>query len=136
MSATSHGTRAAAAATLLVLAGVAIGIVIGRGLPAPAPVVASALTIESLAERIDLSSEEQDRLRTLLDSLHEGVVAAASEGPEALQAATEAAHRRIEASLAPEARAEFRLWLQESRDHMMARIHADMMGGAQPHEHP
>jgi hypothetical protein len=129
MSKTTERTRAAGAASLLLVAGVALGIVVDRLALLPAPADASAVTVESLAERIDLSSEEAARLRALLDSLHADVMAAAGEGSEALRAATETAHERIEGSLDPEVRQDFRAWLQEHREHMMRRMRAEMMGG-------
>ncbi len=129
MKKTSEKARAAGAGALLLLAGVALGILVDRTLLAPPSADASALTVESLAEHIDLSGEEAARLRTLLDSLHTGVMAAAAEGPEALRAATQAAHRRIEESLDPGVRPEFRGWLEQHRRHMMRRMHADMTGG-------
>ncbi len=120
--------RAAGAGALLVVAGMALGIVVDRALLTPPPADAGALTVESLADHIDLSPAEAARLRTLLDSLHTGVMAAAAEGPEALRAATQAAHRRIEESLDPGVRPEFRGWLEQHRRHMMRRMHADMTG--------
>jgi hypothetical protein len=118
----SERLRAAAAATLLLVAGMAIGIVVDRTLLVPTA-DASDLTFESLAERIELSSEEAARLRILMDSLHADVMGSAARGPEALRAATEAAHARIEASLSPDARAEFRAWLEEHRQHMVRRVY-------------
>ena len=129
MSEISERTRAAGAASLLLLAGMALGIVVDRVILTPAPADASALTVESLAERIDLSTDQAGRLRALLDSLHPGVMAAAGGGPDSLRAATEAAHRRIEAALPPGSRQEFRTWMQEHREHMMRRMHGRMMGG-------
>lgn len=128
MSKRSERARAAWTAFLLLLTGLALGIVVDRVLLTPAPADASPLTVESLADRIDLSPEDAARLRVLLDSLHGEVMAAAAEGPEALRAATEAAHGRIEASLPPGTRPAFRSWLQEHREHMMRRMHADHMG--------
>ncbi|MEX2472613.1 MAG: hypothetical protein WEA34_10555 [Gemmatimonadota bacterium] len=124
----SEKARAAGAGALLLVAGIAMGIVVDRTLLTPAPAQASALTVESLAEHIDLSAEEAARLRILLDSLHTGVMAAAAEGPEAMRAATQAAHRRIEATLDPGMRPEFRAWMQEHRRHMMRRMHREMTG--------
>jgi hypothetical protein len=130
----SDRARAAGAAALLLFTGVLVGVVLDRVFLLPAPATASPLTVESLAERIDLPLEDQVRLRALLDSLHAEVVAAAARGPAALRMEMEAAHERIEASLPPRARAEFRSWLHENRAHMMRRMHGDhvgrgMMGG-------
>jgi hypothetical protein len=124
----SARARAGGAAALLLLTGVLLGVVLDRVLLMPTPADASPLTVESLAERIDLPLEDQARLRALLDSLHAEVVAAAAKGPAALRVEMEAAHERIEASLPPEARPEFRSWLHENRAHMMRRMHGDHMG--------
>lgn len=124
----SARARAASAAALLLFTGVLLGVVVDRVFLMPAPADASPLTVESLAERIDLPPADQTRLRLLLDSLHAEVVAAAAEGPAALRAEMEAAHARIEASLPPEARPQFRSWLHENRELMMRRMHGDHMG--------
>lgn len=124
----SPRVRAAGAAALLLFTGVLLGVVLDRVFLLPTSAGANPLTVESLAERIDLPPEDQGRLRALLDSLHAEVVAAAAEGPAALRVEMEAAHARIEASLPPEARPQFRSWLHENREHMMRRRHGDHMG--------
>jgi len=124
----SPRARAAGAAALLLFTGILLGVVLDRVFLLPTPADANPLTVESLAERIDLPPEDQARLRALLDSLHAEVVAAAAEGPAALRVEMEAAHARIEASLPPEARPQFRSWLHENREHMMRRMHGDHMG--------
>jgi len=129
MSRTSERTRAAGAAALLLVAGMALGIAVDRLVLTPAPADATALTVESLASRIDLSAEDAAGLRALLDSVHADVLAAAAEGPEAVQAATRAAHRRIEASLDPGARRGFRAWMRGHREQMMRSMHRGMMDG-------
>jgi hypothetical protein len=128
MTRSSDRTRAAATAVLLVLTGAVLGIAADRALFSPAPIEAMSLTPEALAERLGLSPGEAARLGALLDSLHGDVTAAAADGPEALRAATEAAHRRIEASLPPESRPAFHSWMQEHREHMMHRMHPGAMG--------
>jgi hypothetical protein len=129
MMRTSERIRAAGAAGLLLVAGMALGIAVDRLVLTPAPADASALTVESLARRIDLSPEDAAGLRALLDSVHADVLAAAARGPQAAQAATRAAHGRIEASLDPRARQEFRAWMRGHREHMMRSMHRGMMDG-------
>jgi hypothetical protein len=83
------------------------------------PIEPMSLTASAMSERLGLSPEEGARLSVLLDSLHAQVTAAAVNGPEALRTATDAAHRRIDASLPPESRPAFHSWMQEHREHMM-----------------
>jgi hypothetical protein len=128
MTRSSDRTRAAATAVLLVLTGAVLGIAADRALFSPAPIAAASLTAEALSERLDLSAGDAARLGALLDSLHGEVTAAAADGPETLRAATEAAHRRIEASLPPDSRPAFHAWMQEHREHMMHRMHPGAMG--------
>jgi dienelactone hydrolase len=125
MTLSSERTRAAVAAALLVLTGAVLGIAADRALFSPAPIEAMPLTAEALSERLDLSAGEAARLGALLDSLHGEVTEAAADGPEAFRAATEAAHRQIEASLPPGSRPAFHAWMQEHREHMMHRMHPD-----------
>ncbi|MCA1789291.1 MAG: hypothetical protein LC667_05365 [Thioalkalivibrio sp.] len=94
--------RAAGTAFLLLVAGAALGVTADRLWVAPAQAASGmALTPDAMSARLGLSDTEAARLSTLLDSLHTTVTAAAAEGPEALRAATDAAHRRIAASLRP-----------------------------------
>jgi hypothetical protein len=113
---------------LLLVTGAALGVAADRLWVAPAQAAdGRALTPDAMSARLGLSDAEAARLSTLLDSLHTTVTAAAAEGPTALRAATDAAHRRIEASLRPESRPAFHSWMQESRDHMMQRMRPGAM---------
>jgi hypothetical protein len=58
-------------------------------------------------------------LNALLDTLHADLRAAMGRGPDALREAADAAHRRIDASLPPEARADFHSWMQEHHEQML-----------------
>ena len=132
--ATRLRARAAGTALLLLLAGAVIGIVVDRAWISPSPAEGMALTPDAMSEHLGLTPAEEARLVSLLDSLHVEVMAAAADGPEALRAATDAAHRRIAASLRPEARPAFHAWMQERREHMMGRMqpgamHQGMMRG-------
>jgi hypothetical protein len=111
--------RAGGAAVLLLFAGAVLGIAVDRTWNSPTPSEARSLTAGAMAERLGLTSEEEAQLNLLLDSVHTRIIVAAEEGPEALRLATEAAHRRIEASLPPGARDTFHAWMQEHREHMM-----------------
>ena len=119
--------RAAGTALLLLVAGAALGVAADRLWIAPAQAEGLALTPEAMSERLGLSDAEAARLSTLLDSLHMVVTSAAAEGPEALRAATNAAHLRIEASVRPESRPAFHSWMQEHREHMMQRMRPGTM---------
>lgn len=125
--------RAAGTALLLLFAGAALGVAADRLRLAPAASESLALTPDAMSERLDLSDAEAARLSTLLDSLHGVVTAAAAEGPEALRAATDAAHRRIEASLRPESRPAFHSWMQEHREHMMQLMRSGTMSPGMMH---
>jgi hypothetical protein len=83
------------------------------------------LTAGTMAERLGLSRAEEQRLSALLDTLHAEIGAAAAFGPDSLQAATDAAHRRIEASLPPPARVGFHAWMQEHHEQMRHRMLLD-----------
>lgn len=122
MSSVGDRVRAAGAAALLVLAGAALGIVVDRAWLSPPPIEAMSLTASAMSDRLGLSPGEEARLNVLLDSLHSEVMAAAVEGPDALRAATDAAHRRIEASLPAESRPAFHAWMQEHHEHMMRQM--------------
>jgi hypothetical protein len=119
MSPSSDRARAVGTAALLLLTGALLGIAVDRAWLSPAPMQTMSLTADAMSERLGLSSEEQARLVVLLDSLHAEVVVAAAAGPEALRAATDAAHETIAASLPPESRPAFHSWMQEHREHMM-----------------
>lgn len=130
MSTSNNGPRrkAAAAATLLFLAGGLSGVLVDRLLIRPRAVEATPLTARAMAARLDLSRSDEARIRALLDSLHAEVAAAAQQGPDSLRTVARSAHQRLEAALPPEARAEFRIWMQEHHRRMMER-----MGGAPMH---
>jgi len=126
-------SRAGGTAVLLLLTGAVLGITADRIWRSPPSMEAAPLTAGAMSERLGLTPEEGARMALLLDSLHGEVTAAAVAGPEALRAATEAAHRRIEASLPPESRSAFHAWMQEHRDHMIYRMHSGPMGPGMRH---
>ena len=125
--------RAVATALLLILAGAALGIVVDR-LWLSAPAEGMSLTATAMAERLGLGPEDEARLIVLLDSLHAEVAAAAVDGPEALRAATGAAHGRIASSLPPESRPAFHLWMQEHHEHMMHQMGLGPMMHDEPNQ--
>jgi hypothetical protein len=127
MSSTADRVRAAGTAALLLLTGAFLGVSVDRVWLSPPPAEAVSLTAGAMSERLGLSPEEEARLNLLLDSLHTEVMAAALDGPEALRVATEDAHRRIEASLPPEARPAFHAWMQEHHEHMMRQMRSGPM---------
>lgn len=125
--------RAAGTAVCLVLIGAVLGIAADRAWISPASTDDMSLTASAMSEHLGLDPTEEARLNVLMDSLHSEVVAAATRGPEALRAATDAAHRQIEAVLPPDARPAFRAWMQGHREHMMQTMHPQGMGAGMVH---
>jgi len=125
--------RAAGTATILLLAGGVFGVAVDRlWLSVRAPTAElTPLTAGAMAERLGLPPEEEARLGALLDSLHGELMSSVADGPEALRAVTEAAHRRIDASLPPETRPAFHSWMQEHHEEMMERMQASPTGQEQ-----
>lgn len=115
--------KAGITAALLVLAGIAFGIVLDRTWLMPSG-SAMPLTADALAAELELGPTQETRLRALLDSMHVEVLTAAEQGPAALAAAAARAHQRLEASLPPEARPGLRAWLDAHHRQMI-----DRMGG-------
>jgi hypothetical protein len=115
--------RAAGTAVLLLLIGAVLGITVDRLWLSPPTSQAASLTVETMASRLGLSSMEERRLGALLDSLHAEILAAIAHGPDSLRAATDAAHRRIDASLPVEARPGFHAWMQEHHEQLMHGLH-------------
>ncbi len=124
--------RAAGTMAFLLVVGAMLGIAVDRIWLMPTPMEANPLTAGAMSERLGLSPEEEAELDSLLDSLHGVIAEAAGEGPEALRAATEAAHRRIAETLPPESRMLFHSWMQEHRNHMMHRMHMGSGRGGGP----
>lgn len=120
--------RAAGTAVCLVLIGAVLGIAADRAWISPASTDDMSLTASAMSEHLGLDPTDEARLNALMDSLHSEVVAAATRGPEALRAATDDAHRQIEAFLPSNTRPAFRAWMQEHREHMMQRMHPSGMG--------
>lgn len=118
--------RAMGTAALLVVSGAAMGILVDRLWLSPPPAQASSLTAEGMAARLGLSPTEEARLRGLLDSLHAEIV---RQGPDSLGVTVRDAQRRIEETLPPDARSEFRAWMREHHERMMHRMH----GGPRDH---
>lgn len=130
----SNGTRwrAAGAAALFLLAGIALGVVADRLLLLPRAAEAQPLTAEAMVSHLELDATQETHLRALLDSLHAEMMAVVERHPDSLPAAARRAHLRIESALPPEARDEFRAWMQGHHHQMMGRIRGDMGGGYMP----
>jgi len=127
-------SRAAVAAALLLVAGAIMGIALDRLWLSPRSTQATPLTAAAMSDRLALAPADQARITALLDTLHREISAAMAHGPDSVRAATDAAHRRIEASLPPEARPEFRAWMLGHQQHMMQRLHLGP-GGMHPAGH-
>jgi hypothetical protein len=125
--------KAGAAALLLLLAGVALGVLLDRVWLQVPEARATPLTAEALADHLDLRPSDAERVRALLDSMHADVLAATAEGPEALAATARLAHERLEAALPPDARPAFRSWVEGHHRQMMERMQrAGMHEGRMP----
>lgn len=137
MTSTTGGSRwkAGAAAMLLVLCGVPVGVAVDRLLLAPPPVEAMPLTAAALSDHLGLTPAEETRIAALLDSLHADVTAATRQGPDSLRAVADEVHRRLEAALPASVRPAFQAWLAGHHQRMMERIEG---GHARMHEamHP
>lgn len=125
------GTRrkAAAAAVLLLLAGGLLGVVVDRLWLFPREAESTPLTARAMAARLGLNASEEARIRALLDTMHSEMTAAAQQGSDSLHSAARNAHQRLEAALPPDARAEFRVWIQEHHRQMMQRVDGVRMHG-------
>jgi len=121
MTLMNWGTRwsAIGSAALLLVTGALVGVTVDRLWISPSVIEAAPLTAETMVSHLGLSDPEGRRLNALLDTLHADLSAAMDRGPEALREATDAAHRRIDASLPAEARADFHVWMQEHHEQMM-----------------
>lgn len=124
MSHTNEGTRfkAAGTAVLLLLSGALLGVLVDRLWLVPREAAAASLTMEAMAERLDLEPSEEARVRALLDSMHAEVMAAAQAGPDSLLVMARSAHQRLEAALPPDARPAFRAWMAAHHEAMMQRM--------------
>jgi hypothetical protein len=125
--------RAAATAAFLLVAGGVVGVLVDRHWLSPPALEANPLTADAMAARLGLSSAEAAHVRALLDSLHADIHAAVRHGPDSLQAAIRNAQQRIEEALPPEARPEFRAWIQEQHEHTMEHTTDRMRGGRLDH---
>jgi hypothetical protein len=119
--------QAAVVAASLLITGAVLGIAVDRAWVSPGQTGEPSLTASALSHRLGLDPAQEARLNILLDSLHAEVTSAAADGPEALRAATQAAHRQIEAFLPAGSRPEFHMWMREHRQHMMQTTHPQGM---------
>jgi hypothetical protein len=126
--------RAGGTATLLLVTGGVMGVLVDRLWLSPPEVQAAPLTAESMAERLSLSSAEEARLRALLDSLHAEIVTVVERGPDSLRAAVRNAQHRIEGALPADRRTEFRAWMREHHDQVIGRMHDGMVDHGEMHE--
>lgn len=129
---TNGGTRwrTAGAAALFLLAGISLGVVADRLLLLPRTAEAQPLTAEAMVSHLDLDATQETHLRALLDSLHADMMTVFERHPDSLPAAARRAHHRVESALPPEAREEFRAWMQGHHHQMMGRMRGNMPGGS------
>jgi hypothetical protein len=112
--------RAAGTAALLLVSGGVMGVLVDRLWLSLPGAHAAPLTAEAMSQRLGLTSAEEARLRTLLDSLHVEIL---DQSPDSLATAVRNAQLRIETALPPGARAEFRAWIQEHHEQLRGRMH-------------
>ncbi|MEX2529685.1 MAG: hypothetical protein WD960_02845 [Gemmatimonadota bacterium] len=111
-----------AAAALLLVAGLVLGVMADRFLLLPREAEADPLTAEAMLSRLDLEAGQETEVRALLDSLHGEMMAVVQRNPDSLHAAAQEAHRRIESALPPDARHEFRAWVHEHRSRLLGHM--------------
>jgi len=114
--------RAAGAAALFLVAGVALGITLDRLVLSPPDATASPLTAEAMARELGLSDADEARLLVVLDGLHRELLAYAELGPDSFAVAARNAQHRISAALPPDARAGFHAWIGEHHGQLMRRL--------------
>lgn len=121
--------KATAAAVVLLIAGGLLGVLVDRvWLLPPRRIDAMPLTAQGMAARLHLTPSDEARIGALLDSMHAQVLAAAQRGPDSLVVTARSVYLRLEAALPPEARPEFRAWMQDHHHQMLERL-----GGAGMH---
>lgn len=115
--------KAALAAALLLLTGGALGVTVDRVWLLPSAVETMPLTARAMAERLDLTNAEEERVHALLDSLHAELMSAAPQGADSLRVTTHRVQSRLEQALPAAARAEFRTWMHEHHQQLRERMH-------------
>ena len=125
--------RAAATAALLLVAGAVMGVLVDRLWVSQPETHVRPLTAEAMAARLGLSASEAAHVQALLGSLYMEMHAAVRQGPDSLRTAVWNAQLRIEAALPPDARSEFRAWMQEQYEHMMGRMHGGPLDPGRRH---
>jgi hypothetical protein len=113
--------------------GAALGVLADRLWLFPSKAEAQPLTAEAMALRLELSPDEEERLRDLLESLHAEVLSVVENNPGSLRAAVRDAQHRIEATLPPEALPEFHAWIREHHEQLMGRMHGASMTHTRSH---
>jgi hypothetical protein len=121
------------AALLLLLAGVIAGVAIDRMIIIPHQRAPHDLTVEALADQLDLDPAVEARVRLLVDSMTIMVAEAARHGPDSLRLAARRAHERIEAALPPDARTRFRAWVEDHHEELMHRMDGFRSMHSRPH---
>lgn len=123
---TASRWRAAAAATLLLLAGAVLGVAVDRTWIRSRPGSAvPVLSVDDLARSLDLDASTRRRVSALVDSLDSEIVRAARAGPDSLRRNAMRARRRIEAVLPPGRVPGFRRWMRTHHRAMMRQLHGE-----------
>ena len=127
----NHERRMAGiAAGLLIALGVVLGITLDRTLFGRAPVAAATpLTLDAMAQDLDLDSVVRARVQQRLDSLDVTVSRAAEQGADSLRAAAQRARQELENVLPDSRRPQFRAWMNQHRNQMMMMMRGGRMHG-------
>lgn len=122
--------KAVASAVLLLATGMIAGATIDRMLSGRAALTAapSPLTVEAMAQDLDLDAPDLERVPTLLDSVESDLAEAASAGPDSLRAFSRRARERLENALPRDRQDRFQDWMQEHHNRMMEGMRAAGMG--------
>ncbi len=124
--------KATLAAAVLFGLGAVTGLALDRLWRGAAPPAAEAapLTVEAMADALELEPGDRARVEALLDSLRVEVTQAARQSPESLQVVARRARQRLEAVLPPDRRGPFQDWMRGHHQRMMDHMrHGGMMGG-------
>jgi len=121
--------KAALVSVVLFLAGAVAGVSADRMWLGRWPEAAQAapLTAGALSRDLNLSPDEQARVRSVLDSLQVEVSRALEEGPDSLRGIARRGRLRLEDALPPDRRGEFRVWMQGHHARMMQEMGGGLM---------
>lgn len=121
--------KGALVAALLFLLGAVAGVAVDRVWLGrwPSEAQAAPLTVDAMADALDLDASQNGRVRRVLDSLRADLARAAQAGPDSLRDAAQRGRRRLEEALPPDRRPHFEAWMDEHHARMMQMMGSGMM---------